>query len=479
MIRTFPKKFIFGAAISAFQVEGGVREDGRGKCCWDRCLRQEVDGFDGDTASDFYHHYVEDIKRCKEFHLQSLSISIAWPRIFPTENGEANEAGLQYYSAVIDACVANGIEPLVALYHFDTPIYLFDKGDWLAQVTTEKFLHYAKTCFTRFGDRVKKWITIKDPYSLAANQYITGLFPPYQPFHIAQAVRSMHHMMVAHSRVVKLYKSMGLSGEIGIAHRLEGIYPIKWTPANTLAADLEDTLANEFLLDATLDGRYRPQTLQKINRILRYEGKSFRPNEAELEIIHEASKLTDFVGVNYYSSHFTEYYDGENKVVHNGKGKKGTSTFAIRGIGHRILKEDVPVTDWDWSIFPSGLYDMLLRIKENYPSKPIYITENGIGAHEHLINNMVEDDRRIDYIRQHLNALLNAMDEGVDVRGYFLWSLIDALSWTNGYEKRYGLFYVDYKTQQRYPKKSVYWFRDLAAKRIMLTVNAIQTKGVE
>ncbi len=286
-------------------------------------------------------------------------------------------------------------------------------------------------------------------------------------------------MILAHSRTVRLYKSMGCTGEIGIAHRLEGVYPIEPNPANILAADLEDTLANEFLLDATLLGGYRTQTLQKINRILRYEHQRFVPNEAELAIIREAAGAMDFLGVNYYASHFIEYYDGENQIVHNGAGHKGTSTFAVRGIGRRIQKDDVPSTDWDWSIFPRGLYDMLLRIQADYPAKPVYITENGIGAHEQLLNGGVADDRRIDYIRQHLNAVLDAMDEGVDVRGYYIWSLMDAMSWTNGYEKRYGLFYVDYPTQRRYPKKSVYWFKDLAAKRIMLTVNAIQTKGVD
>ena len=479
MIRTFPKTFLFGAATAAFQVEGAFNEDGRGACCWDEFLKRPGSNFTGDTASDFYHRYKADIAQAKAFHLEALTISIAWPRIFPTEDGKVNKAGLKFYKDVIDACLANGIEPFVVLYHFDTPLYLFKKGDWLAQETCEAFLAYAKVCFEYFGDRVKHWITIKDPYTMAAGQYITGLFPPNHQFAVSKAVAVMHRMMVAHSRVVRLYKSMGLPGSIGIAHRLEGVYPIKWTPANTLAADLEDTLANEFLLDATLAGGYRPETLQKINRILRYENKTFAPNEAELELIHEAAGLTDFLGINYYASHFTEFYDGENRIVHNAKGEKGTSTFAIRGIGHRIQKSDVPATDWDWSVFPSGLYDMLLRIKEHYPAKPIFITENGIGAHEQLMDGGVVDDQRIDYIRQHLNAVLDAMDEDVDVRGYFIWSLIDALSWTNGYEKRYGLFYVDYATQKRYPKKSVHWYKDLAAKRIMLTVNAIQTKGVD
>ena len=479
MIRIFPKDFVFGAATSAFQVEGGAREGGRGACCWDVFLQRPDKGFAGEEASDFFHRYREDIECSREFNLQALTISIAWPRIFPAPDGRVNEAGLQYYSDLIDTCLKNGIEPYVVLYHFDTPLYLFQKGDWLAQETAEAFLQYARVCFERFGSRVRHWITLKDPFTLASGQYITGLFPPNEKFAVSKAVEMMHRMMLAHSRAVRLYKSMKLPGKIGIAHRLEAAYPIKWQPANTLAADLEDTLANEFLLDATLAGGYRRETLRKINRILRYEGRSFVPNEAELEVLAEAAGLTDFLGVNYYSSHFIEYYDGENKVVHNAQGKKGTSTFAIRGIGRRIHKAEVPSTDWDWSIFPSGLYDMLLRIRDNYPAKPIFITENGIGIHEQLQDGSVQDDRRIDYIRQHLNAVLDAMDEGVEVKGYFIWSLMDALSWTNGYEKRYGLFYVDYETQQRYPKKSMYWYKDLAAKRIMLTVNAIQTKGVD
>ena len=228
-------------------------------------------------------------------------------------------------------------------------------------------------------------------------------------------------------------------------------------------------------------GGYSPKTLTDINDILARDNDSFAPAQAELATLREAAGRMDFLGINYYTSHFCEAWSGEDDIQHNASGLRGSSSYALHGVGRRLAKEDVPTTDWDWSIFPHGLYDMLLRIHEEYPAKPLYVTENGLGLHEQLPEpdangaRIVEDDDRIDYIRQHLSAVLDAMDEGVDVRGYFVWSMLDAMSWLNGYDKRYGLFFVDYKNQQRYPKKSAYWFRDLAKSRIMLTVDALRT----
>lgn len=480
MIRSFPRNFVFGAATAAFQVEGATKTAGRVPCCWDEYLARPESLFDGDTASDFYHTYKEDLELCKKFGIHGIRISLAWTRIIADEKGTVNPQGIAFYNDLIDTCLANDIEPFVTLHHFDTPLPLFKKGDWLNRETITQFVQYAKVCFQHFGDRVKNWITINEPYSVAAGQYIVGHFPPNVQYKVSQAVQSMHHMMVAHSKVVQLYKSMQFDGEIGIVHLLEGKYPIEPTSENKKAADLEDTLANQFLLDATLAGGYRKDTVAKINQVLAHEGVAFMATMEDLAVIREASSQNDFLGVNYYASHFVEAYQGESKIVYNGTGKKGTSSFALKGVGKRVNKCDVPTTDWDWSIFPSGLYDMLLRIKKEYPNyKKLYITENGIGAKETLVNDTVEDDARIDYVGQHLDAVLDAIDEGVNVQGYFLWSLMDAFSWTNGFNKRYGFFYVDFATQKRYPKKSAYWYKNLAEKRIMLTANAIHIKGVE
>ena len=481
MIRKLPQDFVLGATTAAYQVEGSAAADGRIPAEWDVWYDRPVSTFDGKTASAFYTHFKEDIARCRQYNIKALGISIAWTRIIRNEQGEVNEAGLAFYRKVIDCCLENGIEPYVALYHFDSPLFIFQQGEWLEPNTVEQFLHYARVCFTHFGSRVKHWITMKDPVSLVVNEYVTGLFPPAEHYEISKAVHALHKLLVAHARTVNLYKSMNLPGEIGIAHRAEAVYPLAGFWKNERAAALDDAFTNRFLLDAVMAGGYSPKTLTDINDILARDNDSFAPAQAELATLREAAGRMDFLGINYYTSHFCEAWSGEDDIQHNASGLRGSSSYALHGVGRRLAKEDVPTTDWDWSIFPHGLYDMLLRIHEEYPAKPLYVTENGLGLHEQLPEpdangaRIVEDDDRIDYIRQHLSAVLDAMDEGVDVRGYFVWSMLDAMSWLNGYDKRYGLFFVDYKNQQRYPKKSAYWFRDLAKSRIMLTVDALRT----
>lgn len=481
MIRRVPSDFVLGATTAAYQVEGGTELDGRLPAEWDHWYDRPGSSFDGRSASDFYHHYREDIAHCRQYNIRALGISIAWTRIIRDEQGTVNEAGVKFYSDVIDCCLEQGIEPYVALYHFDSPKFIFDQGEWLAPHTGEQFLHYARICFEQFGSRVKHWITMKDPVSLVVNEYVTGLFPPARSFQIGQAVHALHKLLVAHARTVNLYKSMDLPGSIGLVHRAEAVYPLAGSVQNERAAELDDAFTNRFLLDAVLAGNYSSRTLRDINTIMARDTDSFAPAEAELATLREAAERLDFLGINYYTSHFCEAWDGVDAIQHNAEGRRGSSSYALHGVSRRLAKHEVPTTDWDWSIFPHGLYDMLLRIHEDYPAKPLYVTENGLGLHEPLPADggngvpMVEDDDRIDYIRQHLSAVLDAREEGVDVRGYFVWSMLDAMSWTNGYAKRYGLFFVDYASQQRYPKKSACWFRDLAKSRIMLTVDALSS----
>ena len=473
MIRTLPKDFCLGAATAAYQVEGATNAEGREPCVWDKWLKRPGSTFDGDKASDFYEHYQKDIERCHQYNIKMLSISFAWTRIMQPD-GSVNAAGLRFYDNVIDACLQNQVEPFVALYHFDMPLHLYEKGGWLSPVTTREYLQYVKICFQHFGSRVKHWITMKDPVLLSRNQYITGVFPPNRCGDFAKAVQAVHKMLVAHSKAVLCYSSMNFEGEIGIVHRAETIYPVADLAINEQAALLDNAYNNRMVLDAVLKGKYSENTMKLLNSILVQANESFAPAAEELSVLQEASAQLDFLGVNYYSSHFCEAYSGANEVHLNDDGQRGTASCNLTGVSRRLKRDDVPTTDWDWSIFPHGLYDVLMHIKEEYPAKPIYITEIGLGLKETLVNNTVDDDDRIDYLRQHLDAVLDAVEDGVKVRGCFIWSLIDAMSWTSGYDKRYGLFYVDYATQKRYPKKSVKWLRDLARSRIMLTLNGFQ-----
>lgn len=474
MIRKVPQDFLLGAALSAYQMEGAAGADGREPSVWDAWLARPGSGYDGKVASDFYHHFEEDIAAAAAHGLRALTLSLSWSRILRAD-GTVNPDGLAFYDRVIDSCLAHGVEPFVALYHFDLPDAYAREG-WLAPGTTEAYLRYARVVFQHFGDRVRHFLTMKDPVTEITQGYITGLFPPGQHFALGRAVRALYKMLVAHAQAVLLYKSLSLGGSIGIAHRAEGVYPLRETKADLQAARRDDVLMNRMLLDIVLAGRMSLRTRSLIGEILP-DGESFATNDEELEVLGRAAAALDFFGVNYYASHFcTKPTDGTSRITHNGVGERGTSAYEIAGISRRLSREDVPTTDWDWNIFPRGLYEMLLRLHEEYRAIPIYVTETGLGLHEHPTDSVLEDDDRIDYLRQHLAAVLDAMEDGVDVRGLFVWSLIDGLSWTNGYDKRYGLFYVDYATGSRFPKKSADWLRDLAERRLMLTLNAIHTR---
>lgn len=464
----FDNDFIFGGATAAYQAEGAAREEGRGPCIWDEYLNRPESKFNGDIASDFYHKYNEDLSLSKEFGVNGIRISISWSRVIPDGVGKVNEKGIEFYNNLIDECLKTGVEPFVTLHHFDTPLNLFKNGDWLDRENINHFVNFAKVCFDNFGDRVTKWITFNEPWAVAQNGYIAGNFPPSIKYDIEKAVQSMHNMMVAHSKVVELYKSMNLKGEIGIVHTLEGKYPITDSKEDKLAAKIDYTISNKFMLDACFKGAYDEETLSIVKETLNKNNGELKIYEDDMEVIEKASKNIDFLGMNYYSSHFLKAYDGESNIYHNGTGEKGTSIFALKGIGERVNNPEVETTDWDWPIYPKGLYDMLVRIKNDYPNyKKVYITENGMGYKDDFVDGKIDDTPRIDYIKRHLEALLKAKDEGVNVKGYFVWSLMDVLSWSNGFNKRYGLFYIDFDNQKRYPKKSAYWFKKMSDTKML------------
>lgn len=458
----FPENFIFGAATAAYQAEGAVNEGKRGKNYWDDYLAEQG-VFDPSTASDFFHKYPEDLALCKEFGINGIRISIAWSRIFPEGTGAIDPEGVAFYHRLIDECHTNGVEPFVTLHHFDTPLSLFKKGDWLSQEMMNAYVEFAAFCFEEYGSKVNYWITINEPWSVVAGQYIIGHFPPNLHYDLPKAIQSMHNMMVAHARVVQKFKESNQSGEIGVVHILESKYPITDTEENKLAALKEHVLANQFLLDATFKGEYAEDTWGIISGILEENGGKLETSEQDFAELKFASENISFMGINYYASHFLQAYYGESQIHHNGTGEKGSSVFALKGVGERINNPNVPTTDWDWPIYPQGLEDMLLFIKERYPNyNKIYVTENGMGDKDALVNGKVMDKARIDYVRLHLQAILNAVQKGVKVEGYFIWSLMDVFSWTNGYTKRYGLFYVDFDTQDRYAKDSAYWYKEMS-----------------
>ena len=458
----FSEDFIFGGATAAYQCEGSTRSYGKGKVAWDDFLEKQG-RFLGDPASDFYHQYPVDLKLCHDFGVNGIRISIAWSRIFPEGTGKINQEGVDFYHRVFKECKKQGVEPFVTLHHFDTPDTLHKAGDFLNRDIIQQFEDYAKFCFEEYKDEVQYWFTFNEVWPIAVNQYIVGCFPPAIRYDIEKAVYSMHNMMVAHAKAVLAYKQAGYNGKIGIIHSLETKYPYSDTPEDRQAAKNEDILANQFVLDATFLGEYTQETLDTIQRLVAINQGTFDYEQSDIETMKQAAQLNDFLGINYYQSHFIQAYNGENDIYHNGTGDKGTSRFRLKGVGERMFKEGIERTDWDWLIYPEGLYDMMKRIVAQYPNyKAIYITENGMGYKDDFVDGLIDDQPRIDYIKKHLQWILKAIEEGICVKGYFVWSLMDVFSWSNGYNKRYGLFYVDFQTQKRYPKASAYWYKKVS-----------------
>ena len=339
--KKFPKGFIFGGATAAYQVEGATTEDGRGPCAWDEYLNRPESRYHGDPASDFYHQYKEDLRLCKEFGINGIRISISWTRILPEGKGKINQAGLDYDDKLIDACIAQGVEPFVTLHHFDTPLPFYKNGHWLNRDLIDEFQNFAKICFEHFGDRVKKWATFNEPWSIAQNGYIAGNFPPNETFQIGKAIQIEHNLMVAHAKALHLYKTMGLKGKIGIVHTLEGKVPITDTPENRHARDLDDAMSNRFMLDACFLGKYSDETMKLINEILRENNGTLVTEPSDFDDFAVAAKEIDFLGMNYYSSHFLQAWDGESKVFNNSTGEKGTSVFALHGVGARVSNPEL------------------------------------------------------------------------------------------------------------------------------------------
>ena len=462
----FSEEFVFGGATAAYQCEGSTKAYGKGKVAWDDYLA-ELGLYSADPASDFYHQYPVDLGLCKKFNIKAIRISIAWSRIFPEGKGRVNEQGVEFYHRLFDECHKNGVEPYVTLHHFDTPDVLHKNGDFLNKETVEAYEEYAKFCFEEYKNQVTYWFTFNEVWPISTNQYIEGTFPPCIKYDINKAIWSMHHMMLAHAKAVIAYKENGYKGHIGIIHSLETKYPFdENSDLDKKAAKTDDILSNQMLLDATFLGEYSKETLETIQSLASINHGAFNPSIKDIEIMKKAAKLNDYLGINHYQSNFVAYYEGENDIHHNGTGEKGTKRFRLKGVGERKFKEGIETTDWDWMIYPKGLYDMVMRIKNQYPNyKAIYITENGMGYKDDFEDGMIFDEPRIDYIEKHLRYLNKAIEDGANVKGYFVWSLMDMFSWSNGYNKRYGLFYVDYNTQKRYPKASAYWYKRLIESR--------------
>lgn len=458
---SFPKDFIWGAATAALQVEGATAEDGRGDSVWDVFCRDHPERIFGratpETACDQYHRFAEDVRLMREFGITGYRFSISWPRLFPGGDGPLNERGAAFYHRLIDALLEAGIRPHVTLFHWDLPQPLAATGNWESTRTIDAFEIYASTCFSLFGDRVKRWATFNEPGWMTLNGWVTGLHPPARHEYRA-AIQVATNLLAAHTRVHERFHGDHRDGEVGIVLNMSPVLPATEDPADVDAARIADALLNRWFSDPVLHGRF-PEAAVSL-----YEEHGLMPAIAADDMRRLSRPSADFLGVNYYYPHHASADAPETGFHLNTSGERQEACkFAIEGLFRFVQPAQGRATDWGWEIAPEVLGDLLIALRDERPDLPLDVTENGIGLPDAPgPDGRIDDQVRIAFVRDHLAAVHRALSAGAKVRGYYLWSLLDNFSWINGYKKRYGLFHVDRATCARTPKASAFWYRDVS-----------------
>ena len=451
--RTFPEGFVWGAATAAFQIEGASTEGGRGRSIWDTlCARPGavLDGSDGSVACDHYHRWESDLDLLASLGLSAYRFSIAWPRVLPTGKGELNEAGLTFYDRLVDGMLERGITPSATLYHWDLPQALDDAGGWLNRDTAYRFAEYAAHAQHRLGDRVKMWSTLNEPWCSAFLGYASGEHAPghREP---EEAIRAVHHLMLGHGLAAEALHGGRRPAQVGVVLNMYDVTPASDSPADLDAARRIDGQQNRWYLDAVLTGSY-PQDI--VADYAKFTDMSF-VQDGDFATI--AARL-DWMGVNYYSSFIARGLDAPAPTA---EGARPTPFVGCDDV--EFVPNGLPQTHMGWDVVPDGLHNTLFRVTRDYDAPPLYITENGSAYDDVVVDGEVHDADRIAYLEAHLGACLDAIDDGVDLRGYFAWSLLDNFEWAWGYTRRFGIVRVDYDTQERTPKDSARRYAAIAA----------------
>jgi beta-glucosidase len=451
----FPPGFQWGAATAAYQIEGAVREQGRGASIWDIFSHTPGaigDGTNADIACDHYHRYRDDVRLMSELGLTAYRFSVAWPRVQPDGRGAPNQAGLDFYRRLVDELLDHDVEPWLTLYHWDLPQPLEDAGGWPERDTAARFAEYALLVHHALGDRVKYWTTLNEPWCSAFLGYGSGEHAPGRRDG-ASAVRAAHHLMLGHGLATRALRAdAGTTTQVGVSLNLYAVSPADDEPAAVDAARRIDGLANRIFLDPVLRGEYPADIVDDLALVTRFD----HVQDGDLESI--AAPLS-FLGVNYYSR-----YVVTGGTSPNGDSGHNTAPSAWPGSESvRFVASDLPVTGMGWIIDPSGLAETLVRLHSDYPPLPLYVTENGSAFPDVVTaDGHVDDPERIAYFRIHLAACHEAITAGVPLRGYFAWSLMDNFEWAHGFSKRFGLYRVDYADgQRRVPKSSAGWYADV------------------
>lgn len=435
----FPDGFLWGTATAAHQIEGSPLADGAGPSIWTRFAHTPgmvANGDTGDVACDHYRRWKDDVALMRELGMQAYRFSVSWSRILPEGTGRVNQAGLDFYSRLVDALLDNGIEPLLTLYHWDLPAALDDRGGWLNRDSADWFAEYGRVLYRALDGRVKKWVTLNEPWVITDGGYLHGALAPGHRSRYEAPIAS-HNLMRAHGAAVQAYRAEG-AHEIGLVVNIEPKYPASDSAQDAAAVERAHAYMNEQYLHPALLGRYPPE-LKEIF------GDAW-PDwpAADFGLIRQP---LDFVGINYYTRSVT----------------RAAKTYPLDA--EAVRQDGAVYTETGWEVFPQGLADTLTWFKRTYGDLPVYITENGAAFPDppHVEGGAVRDPQRVDYLRGHLRAVLDAIGQGVDVRGYLLWSLLDNMEWSLGYAKRFGIVHVDYDTLARTPKDSARFYARVVA----------------
>jgi len=436
-MQRFPDGFLWGTATAAYQIEGAHDAGGKSPSIWDTFshLPGKIENGDtGDVACDHYHRYRDDVALMAELGLNAYRFSISWPRVLPGGTGAPNRDGLDFYSRLVDALLERGITPFITLYHWDLPQELQDRGGWGRRDIAAAFGEYAALMGRTLGDRVKHWITFNEPFAFIIIGHLFGVHAPGLTER-ALAFQASHHVNLAHGDAVRALRSTVAGSRIGITQVSLPVDPATPSDADRTAARRYDGFVNRWYWEPPLLGRYPADVLERLGRA----APTIEPGDLE-----RLAPPIDFFGHNSYT----------RAVVRDDP--------ASQMLGVAQIDTQNPMTEMGWEIYPDHLYDALTRITRDYGAPEIYITENGAAFRDELVNGVVEDPQRVAYLRTHLAACHRAIADGVKLRGYFCWSLLDNFEWAYGYSKRFGLIYVDFATQQRIVKASGRFFGEVA-----------------
>jgi beta-glucosidase len=459
----FAADFVIGSATASYQIEGAVREDGRGPSIWDTFSHtpgRVVNGDTGDVADDHYHRLDDDLDLMKSLGLEAYRFSIAWPRIQPLGSGAWNRKGMEFYGRLVDGLLARGIQPIATLYHWDLPQPLEDANGWVNRDTAYRYAEYAAHTVEALGDRVHTWTTFNEPWCSAYLGYGSGAHAPGRTSG-SDALTAVHHLNLAHGLAVpEIRRAARNEPEVSITLNLHVIRGDDETSPE--AKRRIDALANRAFLSPLFRGQYDADLLADTAEVTDW---SF-VRDGDLAQIHQP---VDVLGVNYYSTVTVKMWDGRSPRS-NADGHQDVGGSPWPGSGDvEFLVQEGPYTEMGWNIAPDGLEELLVSLHEQFPGQKLMITENGAAFADTVVESdtgkRVPDADRVDYLNRHFTAAHRAIARGVNLKGYFVWSLLDNFEWGWGYTKRFGIVRVDYDTQERIPKDSAYWLRELIATR--------------